>query len=502
MRTPLFIFLALLDLAFTYTGPLPDFTADQNNAIFDCEAATRKLLVPQLGDTGYDWASPTMVDWNNDGLFDLLVGYNIQKPDSLKLVVYINQGGVGNPRFTGRPSDTTCFFVKARYPEESFFRDFACLGAHPTAYDASYPGGIDWHTYMGFNTSIMDWNHDGLFDVLVSEMACDMACGCCDQVTCDHVWDKRGTWLLANTGAPGRPEFGRVANLNYDPYNARTPSAAVPADSFAGLSLYQQMSCDGNFPQATLVDWNSDGIPDLNFAVSGAQICLGDTFADGRWKPKTNSWFSQIPANASDFGHNPLLRTADFNHDGVNELLSTNSNASEFWLFERNPDAASPQYYVGHTLLYKRVSGDYPKYNIGDFDEDGDIDVLCGWGRTSFFAILVYRTPGGTPGSHPYAALEQAAPRQDGNRGSFVSTFPNPSNGKTRISWAAGRTSLSAVEIFDASGKQVRTLRNTGTHGAAWDGRDNFSNTVPAGVYFIRGQSGGRTCSAKHVMAY
>lgn len=495
MKKPLFISLVLFNLAFTYTGPLPDFTADQNNAVFDCEASPRRLLVPQLGDTGYDWASPTLVDWDDDGLFDLLVGYNIQKPDSLKLVVYINQGSVGAPRFTGRPSDTTCFFVKAKYPGQDFFRDFACLGAHPTAYDCAYPDCIDWHTYMGFNTSILDWNHDGLFDVIVSEMACDVNCGCCNKVTCDYVWDRRGTWLLVNTGAPGRPEFGRVANLNYDPANARNPSAAIPADSFAGLALFQQMSCDGNFPQATLVDWNSDGIPDLNFAVSGAQICLGDTFADGRWKPRTGSWFPQVPANASDFGHNPLLRTADFNNDGVNELLSTNSDASEFWLFERNPDTAASQKYIGPTLLYKRIGGNYPKYNLGDFDEDGDMDVLCGWGRTNAFAIWIYRTPGGTAGSHPFVGNEKSALNYAGAPGLTLSTFPNPSSGTTRISWSG--TSPADVQVFNATGKQVKAFKTSGKGSVAWE-----SGAVPAGVYLVRVRAGSRVVSVKHVITY
>jgi hypothetical protein len=490
------MFLVLFSLIFAYTGPLPDFVADQNNAIFDCEASPRKLLVPQLGDTGYDWASPTMVDWNNDGLFDLLVGYNIQKPDSLKLVVFINHGSVGNPRFTGKPSDSTCFFVKVKYPGQSFFRDFASLGAHPTADNGD--GTIDWHTWLGFVPSIIDWNHDGRFDILVSEGSCDINCGCCGLVACGNAWDRRGTWLLINTGAPGRPEFGRAANMNYDPYNARSPASGIPSDSFAGLDLFQQMSCDGNFPQATVVDWNSDRIPDLCFAVSGAQICLGDTFADGRWKPKTNNWLSQTPANYADFGQHPLLRTADFNNDGKNELLSCKSDVSEFLLFERNPNTASPQYYIGYTLLYKRVSGDYPKYTVGDFDEDGDMDVLCGWGRTSFFAILVYRTPGGTPGSHPYAALEQSVHNQDGNQGPFISTFPNPFNAAAQFT-LSGIGALGqevSLRIYDAQGKLVEDLsKSVRGYRVSWN-----ASRCASGVYIAVLKSGNRTLKQRVVV--
>jgi hypothetical protein len=122
-----------------FGSSLPDFKGDANNTLKDCE--TNQLLEPGIPVvSGYTWqyASPTQVDWNGDGLFDLLVGYNVKNIannpaiDSLKLVVYINQGSIGGPMFTGRPSDTTCFLVEIKYPGQNFMRPFSALGAHPT----------------------------------------------------------------------------------------------------------------------------------------------------------------------------------------------------------------------------------------------------------------------------------------------------------------------------------------------------------------------------------
>jgi hypothetical protein len=473
------IFLCIF--SFGFNGALPDFNGDKNNKIMDFE--TGSLLDPGLPGTGFEFASPTAVDWNNDGLYDLLVGYNLQTPDSLKFVVFINQGSVGDPKFTGRASDTTCFFLNVKYPGQSTFRHFASLGYHPTA-----PG--DNHRFMGFAPSIFDWNNDGLFDIFLSEGTCDKACGCCGTV-CTMLWNRRGIWLLINTGTVGNPEFGKVTNLSYNPFNQGYPGETLTNLEFQGVSLFTQISCNGNFPQATLLDWDSDGIMDINYAVKWADIVFGDTTASGQWKPRT-SWVRQDALNSDlSFGHHPLIRDGDFNNDGVNELLSLKGQYSEFWLFVRNPDTTATNLFIRDSLLYKRsVIGWHPKYDIIDYDEDGDMDVLAGWGRGNGEpaqpGIWLYRTPGGTPGTHPFADIQKTGIAMPSGPKTDLFINPNPSSGLTEISWHGRISAKARICLYDIKGNLIDSYKNITAGSITWKGCDRNGNLLPSGVYLIR----------------
>ena len=53
-----------------------------------------------------------------------------------------------------------------------------------------------------------------------------------------------------------------------------------------------------------------------------------------------------------------------------------------------------------------------------------------------------------------------------------------------------GMDSHAAVEVFDLSGKPIKTLSegflNAGEHQAVWNGKDTIGNSVPSGMYVIR----------------
>jgi hypothetical protein len=481
---------------FGFDGPLPDFKADWNNIIRDCE--TNMILTPKLPGGGFDWGSPTPVDWNSDGLYDLLVGYNLINPDSLKLVIHINQGSVGNPKFTGRASDSTCFYVMVRYPGKQAFEQFSSLGYHPTTYHSD--GSLDNHTYMGFVPSVFDWNNDGLFDIFITEGTCDKNCGLPEVVTCNYIWDKRGQWLLINTGTLGKPEFGKVVNLSLDPYNTSFPDSKIDQIEFQGLNLFKQIVCDGNFPQATLVDWNSDGIMDINYAVEWSDVVLGDTTAGGQWKP-ASGWKRQTPEGLRGFGTHPVLRTADFDGDGNNELVATDGDDCEIWLYTKNTNTSSSNYFKKDVLLYKETRwGWHPKFDLWDWDEDGDPDMVCGWGKGTVIGMFVYRTPGGVPGSDPIAGPHLGNSIVNQPDRINISITPNPSPGPIKISWYGNANEHSQVEIFDTSGRLVRSLASSAQNKVFWNGQGRDNNKMNAGIYFIRLKIADRSVNKKLIL--
>ncbi len=67
---------------------------------------------------------------------------------------------------------------------------------------------------------------------------------------------------------------------------------------------------------------------------------------------------------------------------------------------------------------------------------------------------------------------------------------PNPFQHGVRISFGLPRSTLVQLAVFDAVGRQVRTLasgpRAAGYHTVAWDGRDLRGRQLANGVYFVR----------------
>jgi hypothetical protein len=82
--------------------------------------------------------------------------------------------------------------------------------------------------------------------------------------------------------------------------------------------------------------------------------------------------------------------------------------------------------------------------------------------------------------------------------------YPNPFNPNTTISFqipAAGHVSLN---IYDASGKLVRTLTDghwgEGLHAVNWNGMDNNGTAVASGIYFYKLDAGSFVKTKKMVL--
>jgi hypothetical protein len=73
---------------------------------------------------------------------------------------------------------------------------------------------------------------------------------------------------------------------------------------------------------------------------------------------------------------------------------------------------------------------------------------------------------------------------------SLAQNAPNPFDARTSIRFAVPRTSEITIQIFDISGRLVRTLVHDsylpGYHRAEWDALDNHGNLVSPGVYFYK----------------
>jgi tetratricopeptide (TPR) repeat protein len=79
--------------------------------------------------------------------------------------------------------------------------------------------------------------------------------------------------------------------------------------------------------------------------------------------------------------------------------------------------------------------------------------------------------------------------------------FPNPFNPQTTISFDLPKDITVSLEIFDITGRKVRTLLNkpkeAGTHQVIWNGQDDHGNSVASGLYVYRIQAGNFVQSKK-----
>lgn len=87
--------------------------------------------------------------------------------------------------------------------------------------------------------------------------------------------------------------------------------------------------------------------------------------------------------------------------------------------------------------------------------------------------------------------------------GHRLRTVPNPARRSTTIRFQTPARASVVVSILDASGRMVRELHHgvlgAGSHELTWDGTRSDGQPVPAGVYFVRVRSAGRSSTTKAI---
>jgi hypothetical protein len=355
-----------------------DFDSDRFNTVNDFR--TGKYLRPLVSGAGFEWPTVSHIDWNDDGLKDLLVGYNLRKPDKIRMVVYINQGSPGNPLYSGTDGPDSCFYVRALYPGEKSARLFENDGYH----SRQHP-----HKFLVHQTAILDFDHDGLFDILLNEGMIDR----------QH---QRGQWFLHNTGKPGKPEF--KAYYLHDPKSFEE----MPGGEYQKLlRMFLDPPFKSGLQSFSMLDWNGDRVPDLQYSGSTTHLVFGKLNKQGQWQPSSRKWQEQSPDDDFIFGRNAHMTSADLDDDGLVELIVAHADglndspangylslyrqtgmppSSEFALvkpvlFTLN-DGKNPLFHPDWSwpFLMAKYGWWFPRVTALDFDEDGDIDIVAGWG--------------------------------------------------------------------------------------------------------------------------
>ena len=85
-----------------------------------------------------------------------------------------------------------------------------------------------------------------------------------------------------------------------------------------------------------------------------------------------------------------------------------------------------------------------------------------------------------------------------------VRAEPNPAAGAVSLTVASGTAGEQRLEVYDVSGRLVRTLASgwvaAGARRVPWDGRDAAGARAPAGIYLVHLSAGGRVVQARVVL--
>jgi hypothetical protein len=119
-------------------------------------------------------------------------------------------------------------------------------------------------------------------------------------------------------------------------------------------------------------------------------------------------------------------------------------------------------------------------------------------------------TPGGsvTLAAHPrtlelVATTSGTTPALQTPAEGLQYAYPNPFGANTGLSFTLSRAGDIRVDLFDVTGRRVRSIERTGAapgeHVLVWDGRDGDGRSLPSGVYLARWSTGTATGSRRIV---
>ena len=110
----------------------------------------------------------------------------------------------------------------------------------------------------------------------------------------------------------------------------------------------------------------------------------------------------------------------------------------------------------------------------------------------------------GTNRKVPGTAMPMKTTRDLPTQTRLLANTPNPFNPRTTVHFELSAAAAVRVDVYDASGRLVRTLldgaRAPGRHSLEWDGSDRAGHSVASGVYFVRMRIDGAVVDTRKMM--
>jgi hypothetical protein len=159
---------------------------------------------------------------------------------------------------------------------------------------------------------------------------------------------------------------------------------------------------------------------------------------------------------------------------------------------------------VFQAMTLERADAETGPWNSvnADLRQDGELTVAVDHtarGGQSYWYRLVGTTAGGQQATFGPVQGVGGSPREFALSGAW----PNPTKGTMNLEFAVAREANIRLSVLDVQGRQVQMLAEglyrPGRYAVQWDGRTD-RGVAPAGLYFVRYQTPGRTFTTRLVI--
>lgn len=427
-----------------------------------------------------------MVDWNEDGLKDLIVGEN-----DGKVRYYRNIGTIGNPLLT-------------------FQGYLQCAGQAIDCGDYSFP-------------YVNDWNEDGMKDLLVG--------------------DSDGlVYLFINVGTNAAPVFQTQQNVYYAgggliDFDYRSGPVVKDIDNDGlkdlisgamdgyvywcknnGTNANPQLAMRaqllmGSVPISTMgtsridvFDWNQDGDLDLLVGNYDSRVQLylqTDITSPAPTITLVRTSPVMIPTNGGTVSYNIAANnntTSQVTFDCWTEAQLPNGNLTQPIIFKEDL-TLPPSGHMGRSID-QNVPGSAPNGIYYYYGYLGDYETMQIYSSSSFY-FYKYDLDGFNPGNvvnnwetsgwgEDVDQIASASPEIF----ELLTAYPNPFNPHTNLSFTLPEEGRVSLAIFDIEGRQVASLVNGFYSAGQYDIQFDASD-LTSGVYFAQLTSGNSVSTQK-----
>lgn len=440
----------LLDLL--VGGNFGDLSHFEQSEVGSIDFAVHSLRLFEDNKPMYGGSAPCIYDFDNDGLFDLIVGemdglyHHFEQSSAMSFDFtaqsqnFFNLLDVGTgaaPCLTDLDDDGLWDLIVGEWQGNLNHYEQTEAGSMGFDLISDTLGGFDAGDYSV--PALTDLDADGLLDLIVGERE------------------------------------GTLNHLEQDPVNPNNFN--LIAENFNGIDLER-------YAAPCFTDLDSDGLIDMILGENVGKLHL----------------YEQAGPQSSDFvlitdslnvlvnEYQPTPYILDFDDDGLLDLFIGEGNGKIRHYEQMEANSID---FVAETDFFGEINvGRDARISMGDINRDGLLDLISGDNEGGLHLFINdTSTQTGTP------SLQLDEPVGPG----MLSNFPNPFHERTNIQYQIPLQGDISITVYNLHGQMIKTLVNgnfpAGRHVIEWDASDQNGKLIRSGVYVLQMKAGAFTKS-------